>query len=352
MMKRQITCLACTAVAVASGLGAASPTAGPTTHLVQPGESIQKAVDAAKPGDTVLLTAGTYRESVLVTTSRLTLRGVGPRTVLEPGPAEAGNSCAQAGSGICVEGTKDRPVEGTTVGFLTVSGFAKDGLRATRTDRLTVRRVVAEKNGERGIAQEQSVRGVFRHNVARNNGDAGLFVANTTEAEEGAADSQGLVIEHNHLHDNRIGALVRRLRNFTVEKNVINDNCAAMFVVGDENLPRAGAGTVRGNIVQHNNKFCPATARLPFLQGIGIVLTGSEDIVVTGNQVTENQGTSPMSGGIVLYKNFMGALSERNTITGNVVLSNAPEDLVNVATGEGNTFQGNECSVSRPAGMC
>src|SRR4051794_8049398 len=126
MKKRHILYCAGAAVLCATGLGAAPATAGPTVHVVRPGDSIQRAVDAARPGDTVLLTSGTFRQSVRVTTSGLTLRGMGPRTVLTPATGRAADACAQAGSGICVEGADGRPVEGTTVASLTLSGFAKN----------------------------------------------------------------------------------------------------------------------------------------------------------------------------------------------------------------------------------
>ena len=352
MTKRQITYLVCTAVVVTAGMGAAPPTAVPTTHRVRPGESIQQAVDAAKPGDTVLLSVGTYRESVRVTTSRLTLRGSGRGTVIKPGDARAGNSCAQAGNGLCVEGTDEHPVNGTTVNSLTLSGFAKNGLWASRTDKLTVRQVTAEENGQWGIAQERSTRGAFRNNTARDNGDAGLFLANTTNTEAGATDTREMVIEGNQLLGNRIGITVRRLRHLTVEANHITENCAGVFVVGDESKPRAGALAVRGNHVHKNNKSCPKTARLPFLQGSGIVLTGAEETLVTRNLVEGNVGASPLSGGIVLFKSFVGALSERNLVSNNSVRRNKPADLVNGDTGGGNTFQKNACGVSTPAGLC
>ncbi|MCX4706358.1 right-handed parallel beta-helix repeat-containing protein [Streptomyces sp. NBC_01352] len=353
MTKCHIAFLACTAALIGTGLGAAPPVvADHRTHVVFPGESIQKVVDAAESGDTVLLTPGTYRESVRVSTSGLTLRGMGRSTVIAPGTKKATNRCAEDGNGICVVGTKDRTVEGVTVASLTVTGFAKSGVFALATDGLTVRNVTAVKNGVWGIAQERSVRGVFRKNIARDNGDAGLFLANAIKAEEGAADTEGTVVARNRLEGNRIGITVRRLRNLTVADNLMTGNCAGVFVVGDENKPRAGALTVRDNLVERNNKSCPKTDRLEALQGSGIVLTGTEDTLVTGNRVTDNAGKSSMSGGIVLVKSFVGTPGERNRITGNQLSGNAPADLVNADTSKSNTFEGNSCGASKPAGLC
>jgi nitrous oxidase accessory protein NosD len=352
MTKYHIAHLACAAAIVGTGLGAAPPTAGHLVHVVQPGDSIQKAVDAAKPGETVLIAPGTFHESVSVRTSGLTLRGTGRHTVITPAAKKAAGSCAEGGNGICVTGTKDRRVEGVTVASLTVTGFAGSGVLAEATDGLTVRNVTAVKNGVWGIAQEQSVRGVFRDNTARDNGDAGLFLANTIKTEEGATDALGTVAERNRLEGNRIGITVRRLRNLSVDGNRLTGNCAAVFVVGDENKPKAGHLTVRGNVIERNNKSCPQTPRLPFLQGSGIVLTGVEETLVTKNRITDHAGTSPLSGGIVLFKSFVGVTSERNRISDNVLRGNSPADLVNTDAGEGNTFTGNSCQASKPAGLC
>ncbi|MFJ8593396.1 nitrous oxide reductase family maturation protein NosD [Streptomyces sp. NPDC093598] len=367
MKKANIAHLACMAALLGTGLGAAPPTAAHRVHLVKPGESIQKAVDSARPGDTVLLESGTHRESVNVTTPGLTLLGMGRGTVLEPaagtgtattapgagsGAVKAANSCAAAGNGICVVGTKDRNVDGVTIASLTVAGFGKTGVYADEADRLTVRNVTAVRNGVWGIATERSVRGVFRYNTARDNGDAGLFLANTVKEEQGATDTEGTVVEHNRLEGNRIGVTVRRLRNLTVAGNRLTGNCAAVFVVGDENKPKAGLVTVRENLIERNNKFCPKTARLDALQGSGIVLTGADDNLVIHNVIRDNVGKSPLSGGIVVFKSLVGTTSERNRISDNLLKGNSPADLVNTEPGKGNTFQGNSCRSSQPAGLC
>ncbi|WP_327326753.1 right-handed parallel beta-helix repeat-containing protein [Streptomyces sp. NBC_01210] len=354
MTKRQFTCLACTAVIMVSGLGAAAPSAGAATHTVHPGESIQKAVNAASPGDTIVIAAGTYRESVLVTKSNLTLSGMGDATVIKPRRATTPttNVCAQAGNGICVTGKAKKDVVGVSIRSLTLSGFKKSAIWATRTDRLTVQQVTAEKNGTWGIAQEMSTRSVIRNNTVRDSGDAGIFIANTVDREGGATDTKRTVIAYNRLTGNRIGVTVRRVRNLSVRANTMTGNCAGLFIVGDESKPAAGAMTVRDNWIFRNNKFCPATTRLPAIQGSGIVLTGTESAVVTSNLIMENVGSSPLSGGVVLFQSFVGAVNTGNVIKDNWVQGNKSADLANRGGGTRNEFLSNECLASEPAGMC
>ncbi|MFE3637696.1 nitrous oxide reductase family maturation protein NosD [Streptomyces cellostaticus] len=360
-MKRcHIAYLACTAALLGTALGAAPSVAAHSTLVVRPGESIQKAVDAAKAGDTVLVLAGTYHGSVTIRTPRVTLRGVGSRTVIEPAAKKAvkksakkvTKSCAEGGNGICVLGTKTKDVKGVTVADLKVTGFSRTGVFGMATDGLTVRRVNAANNGVWGIAEERSVRSLLRDNYAHGNGDAGVFLANTIQEEAGAYDAKQTLVSHNRLEGNRIGVTVRRLRNLTVARNYVSGNCAGVFVVGDENRPKAGHLDVTANQVVANNRSCPKTERLPALKGSGIVLTGTEQTRVSRNWVIGNSGKSPLSGGIVLFKSFVGVAGTDNRVDRNVLSGNSPADLVSTETGRTNSFERNSCRASKPAGLC
>ncbi|XKJ41862.1 right-handed parallel beta-helix repeat-containing protein [Streptomyces sp. 147326] len=375
----------CIAVVMAAGLGVAAPPAAAAGRRVHPGDSIQDAVNAARPGDIITVMPGTYYENVLIT-KRLTLRGFGARTVIRPpvtqaapaapavpaapaapdaqagaaaaapgapaAPVRAATACSQADTGICVMGTPEQSVNEVKIRSLAVSGFKRNGIWASYTDRLSVERVISEKNGTWGIAQERSTRGVFRGNIARDNTESGIFIANTVEREGGATDTLGAVVRRNTLTGNRIGVTVRRVRNLSVSGNLLTGNCGGVFVVGDEGEPGAGAMTIRGNRIHENNKFCKGNSRLPDIQGVGIVLTGAEETVVRGNSIRGNVGASPLSGGILLFKSFVGATNTDNVIQDNVVRDNQPADLANQGTGTGNRFVGNRCGTSVPAGMC
>ncbi|WP_406195482.1 right-handed parallel beta-helix repeat-containing protein [Kitasatospora sp. NBC_01560] len=352
------TAAATTALTTAlAALGAASPAhAAGAVHVVQPGESIQQAVDAARPGDTVQLLPGTYRGSVRIATAGLTLRGSGPLSVITPGDTADGSAgdtaCATAGHGLCVVGSDDRPLDGITVEALAVTGFRKNGINASATTGMTVRATHVHDNGQQGISQEKSTRAVIIGNESSRNGQSGVFLANTVDSEGGAIDTDGTVVSGNLLADNRIGVTVRRLRDLSVEANEIHGNCGGVFIVGDEGVPRAGALTVARNEVVANNKYCPPNPRLDAIQGTGILLTGAEDTTVTENEVRDNVGASPMSGGIVLFRSVVGVANARNLVTGNHAVGNGPADLVDADTGTTNSFARNHCAVSAPAGHC
>ncbi|MFE3552609.1 nitrous oxide reductase family maturation protein NosD [Streptomyces kronopolitis] len=353
MALRQMKYLSCVAAMLVGGLGAAAPSEPQGRHVVHPGESIQRAVNRARPGDTVLILPGRYRESVLITKPRLRLVGAGRRTVIGPSGKRAGNACGRSGNGICVLGGRGRRLRDVTLQGLTVQGFKRSGIWASGTDRLTVHGVTSRNNGVWGIGQERSTRAVIRDNTVTGNRDSGIYLSNIAKGEGGATDNRGAVVVGNRLFRNRIGITLQRVRNLTVAHNDIGGNCGGIFIVGDESRPRAGALTVRDNSIIRNNRRCAANGRLPFIQGVGVLLTGTERALVRHNLIRENRGTSPFSGGVVLFPSFVKSLNERNVISDNIVLRNKPLDLADRdRAGRNNRFLRNVCRTSQPAGLC
>ena len=120
---------------VASGVALAvtkiSP-AGAESSVVGPGESIQKAVNAAHPGDTIVV-RGVHREDVVIRKNGIKLRG--DDAVIEaPTRAKADSPCSRAfgPEAICVLGDDNLntgKLEGQRVSDVSVSGFTIRGFK-------------------------------------------------------------------------------------------------------------------------------------------------------------------------------------------------------------------------------
>jgi nitrous oxidase accessory protein NosD len=293
---------------------------------VGPRDSIQAAVDAADPGDTILV-YGTHRENVAVQTDGLTLRGIGA-TILPP-TVPAVHACFdptevdEAVHGICVIGDVDfdsgevtRYVKDVTVSGFTVRGFTGSGLITTGAAHTT-----------------------FKGNVVENNADAGISDAHST----------GTRLLWNEASGSRFGIFALAAEDAEIAANAVHDNCVGAF---------AFLGTtetqIAGNTISHNTRACPATTdEWPALSGVGVLL-----IAVTHNDVTANvingnlpTGETSFSGGVVLAAVPDGPPATNNTITRNIVVHNDP-DLFWDDSGTDNLFDHNVCRTSSPADLC
>jgi parallel beta-helix repeat protein len=117
-------------------LGGGGGSAGAQSSVVGPGESIQRAVNAAHPGDTIVV-KGVHREDVIIRKDGIKLRG--EDAVIEAPPkAKADSPCSKAvgaPEAICVQGDFN-PETGEVikrVSDVSVSGFTIRGFKIAGT---------------------------------------------------------------------------------------------------------------------------------------------------------------------------------------------------------------------------
>lgn len=347
-MKRLARIAAVAAVAGAAVVANASA-ASAATIAVGPGQSIQAAVNRANPGDTVLIKPGVYHQSVLVTKSHLRIRGAGngPRgTVLIPGNPNA-NMCAKNNSGICVVAFGSARVSDVMVDDLRTVGYGDTGVFAFHAQNLIVQNVVSMNNGGYGIARFDTTGGALITNTTINNFEAGLYIGDSSMAN--------VFVAGNNSSRNGYGILYRHSRQATFQYNNLHDNCIGILMVAAPPSPAVGAALVQYNTIRHNDKYCKGNPdEIPFdYSGSGIALIGATGVTIGNNAVLNNDGSTPLSGGIVLVDGTpLGAgPSTGNTVRNNTSFGNSPADIVDHSGGS-NTFRNNFCSHSMPGGLC
>jgi nitrous oxidase accessory protein NosD len=323
--------------------------------VVGPGDSIQAAVDAARPGDTIVVT-GQHRENVAITTDGITLRGLG--AVLEPAATPVQNACFDPSTpadvnGICILGDVNfdtgeviREVRDVTVSGFTIRGFS-EGIVAVGAHNATFERNVAAGNAVYGITAFSSTGTRMLFNRASGSDEAGFYIGDSPAA--------GATLTGNESSGNLFGILIRNAQHGKVVANSIHGNCAGVAVLADLPGP-AGLFHLAGNRISNNTKACAAGEDIPFpLSGVGVMLLGANGLKINGNLITGNvpSADTEFSGGVVVVSGpgDPATAPADNQVHGNRILGNDP-DLFWDGTGSGNSFRGNICRTSTPAGLC
>ncbi len=355
------------AAACATGLGAAlsvalaSSASASATIVVGPGQSIQAAVNLARPGDTVLVKPGVYHQSVQIRTDGIALRGSGDfpgGTLIEPPKSAPKTLCNSVfgPTGICIlakrvnakTGAVITPVRDDAVTALQVAGFPANGVFGYGTDGLRVTRVVAVNDGDYGISRFVSTRTLFADDTAIGNHEAGFYVGDSPHADTVVRDDRAI--------GNQFGIFVRHARYVLVTGNRVTGNCQGILVLDDGQRGGAGNAIVRGNSVFRNNKFCPKSEDTPVsTQGGGILLLGATYTLVARNSVSGNVGKQFNSGGIVVLSASAltkGSNPNFDVIANNTAYRDRPADLIWDGTGIHVRFLGNRCVRSAPPGLC
>jgi parallel beta-helix repeat protein len=277
------------------GLAVAStPTAATAKSVtVKPGQSIQAAVDAASPGDTINVMPGDYTEmhpgtaAVRITKPlNLIAKGAPPATQkvrILPGPGQM--------HGILVEPANpgDPDIDGLEIKGFTVQGFSNMGIWLRHVKNFTIENNESIDNQENGIFPTLSANGLVKKNVAYGSLDSALWV-------EG---SQNVRVVNNELHNSPTGLEITISNEITVEQNDVHDNTVGigLYHPGAAGLPPAeqppgpyGDWHIVNNDVHNNNFPNPApggeTGALP--PGIGVLLLGVDNVGLQNNRVEGN----------------------------------------------------------------
>jgi len=267
-----------------------TPTAATAASFtVNPGESIQAAVDGASAGDTIKVMPGDYTEThggsaaVRVTKPlKLIAKSKLPVTKVRILPG-VGNT-----HGILVEPANpgDPDVDGIKIKGFTVEGFQNNGIWLRHVNNFKIEGNESIGNLENGIWPTLSANGQVKKNVSYGSEDSALWV----EA------SENVRVIGNNLSASPTGLEITVSKNILAKKNDVHDNTVGigLYHPNAAGLPPLGGDgfwQIVSNHVHDNNAPNTApggsmSAGLP--PGAGILLLGVDNVTIAGNQIENN----------------------------------------------------------------
>ncbi len=285
-------------------------------------QTIQKAVNASRGGDTIKVANGTYKEGVLIRNrGRKNLRIIGnpknPGKVLLNGKGLKG---AAAQNGFFVNGVNDVTIKG----FKT-KNYLANGFFVINATGYTMTRLLAEKTGIYGIYAFNTKGGTISNSEAWHTSDAGFYVGQTPVQ----AKPKRTFVTNVRSHSNVIGFSGTNMRYVTIQNSKFWNNGVGIVpnALDTEKFPPPEFNVIKNNEVFWNNfnyyLGAPfelrgtAVGDLAYPPGVGILLFGSRDTVVEGNQLYGNYLAGFAMLDQVVLEQEDARTVDRNTVRGN-----------------------------------
>jgi hypothetical protein len=298
----------CTLLGIA--VFASAGAAGAAVHRVFPGQSIQAAIDAAAPGDTILVEPGTYQETgnadfgLRITTDNLRLigkvnagRGQGRGVhngaqgaankvrLVHSGTQQTGIYAAPEGCGPNVNVCADE-LQGFYVRGFSVEDFPKNGIQTRFVNDFRIIRNASVRNLDNGLYPTLSANGLVQGNVSYGSLDTSLWVAG----------SENVRVIGNELYGSPTGLEITVANNVWVTHNHIHDNTVGVGLyhpnaAGNPQKPVMANWVIEENDIHDNNLLNPAppgSFQAGLLPGFGVLLLGVSDHVIGKNTISNN----------------------------------------------------------------
>ena len=330
------------------------PAAG-GANVVKVTTTIEAAIGAASPGDTIVVPPGTHHEgNLVVTQDDLTIRG-SKAAVLD---ASGHSTGFRVGAGsitgdppVCPDlSVHDFTIKGMTIRDASFTGIFLIGVENFR---VTGGRYL--DNEEYGVFPRCSRDGLIDHNSGSGGEDATVYV--------GVDDN--ITVKNNKLTNGVIGIELENTTNSFVSGNKLTNNVTGILVVVLPGLPTTSTehAVIERNVIRANNLPNPFPPPPPFFDdlqllpsGSGVLNVGGDDITMRDNVITHND-----SFGIGIVENPFGfGPPDDNRVVSNTVLKNAGDpdaraflsaDIAYDGSGVGNCFADNVFETDDPPGI-
>ncbi|WP_076609809.1 right-handed parallel beta-helix repeat-containing protein [Natronorubrum thiooxidans] len=283
-------------------------------------ESIQDAIDAASPGETICVGDGTYQEALFIDKDDLTLiASDGSQPVLD-------GSDGVFGHGIHVSGATGVTIDGVVVqGFEEINGLSGIGIYLQDAHEATVRNTEV-RNNDGGILNWNGDDVTIESNTLTNNAQGKVSNAfNNVHGGIHLSGSSGNTIENNDASGNHeTNIYVRNSDDATVRGNTVTDapqgQQGSIYVYGSTNAlieantvtDNVGGDLRRGIGLRTADGPTVTDNHLEGNQGTALHVRSSNDVSVSGNTITNNQNT-----GLFVTGSATNTVLEGNTVDGN-----------------------------------